>query len=176
MIEDEAPLTAERRQAIATELGYSETVFFQDVKRRRCVSSRPPLSCRWRAIRWSAPRGSWRNAWGVSTQTLRPALAAEVATWTEDGATWIRARVADAPPFEYVELESEAAVRAVQPGPEWGQHYIWAWTDRAADKVYARCWRRRSVCRRTRRRAARRWCWRLAWAGRLRSCRRRVVC
>ena len=32
VIEDEAPLMAERRQAIAAELGYSETVFFQDVE------------------------------------------------------------------------------------------------------------------------------------------------
>jgi ClpP class serine protease len=31
VIEDEAPLMRERRQAIAAELGYSETVFFQDV-------------------------------------------------------------------------------------------------------------------------------------------------
>jgi predicted PhzF superfamily epimerase YddE/YHI9 len=136
VIEDE-PLTQDRRQAIATELGYSETVFFQDVATASLRIFTPAVELP--LAGHPLVGASWfLSQRGMATATLRPALAAEVATWTEDGATWIRARVADAPPFEYVELESEAAVRAVQHGPEWTKHYIWAWSDRNAGKVYSR--------------------------------------
>jgi predicted PhzF superfamily epimerase YddE/YHI9 len=137
VVVEDAPLTQERRQAIATELGYSETVFFQDVATASVriftpavelsLAGHPLVGASWFLVQR-----------GVPAQTLRPALAAEVATWTEDGATWIRARVSDAPAFEYVELADEAAVRALTHGPRWTQHYIWAWTDRAAGKVYGR--------------------------------------
>jgi predicted PhzF superfamily epimerase YddE/YHI9 len=136
VVEDE-PLTQERRQTIATELGYSETVFFQDMATASLRIFTPAVELP--LAGHPLVGASWfLTQRGVRAQTLRPALAAEVATWTEDGATWIRARVADTPAFEYVELQDEAAVRSVQPSPEWTQHYIWAWTDRAAGKVYAR--------------------------------------
>jgi predicted PhzF superfamily epimerase YddE/YHI9 len=138
VIEGESALTQGRRQAIATELGYSETVFFQDVETAALRIFTPAVELPLAGHPLVGASWFLTQRLGQETTTLRPALAAEVATWVEDGATWIRARVADAPPFEYVELESEAAVRAVQPAPEWGHHYVWAWTDRAADRVYAR--------------------------------------
>lgn len=137
VIEDEA-LTAERRQAIAAELGYSETVFFQDVETAALRIFTPTVELPLAGHPLVGASWLLTQHLGRETQTLRPALAADVATWVEDGTTWIRARVADAPPFEYVEVESEAAVRAVAAGPEWGHHYIWAWTDRAAGRVYSR--------------------------------------
>src|ERR1041385_7103127 len=80
VIED-SPLTQERRQAIATELGYSETVFFQDVATASLriftpagelpLAGHPLVGASW----FLAQRG-------VRMLTLRPALAAEVATWT----------------------------------------------------------------------------------------------
>ena len=138
MIEDEAALTAERRQAIAAELGYSETVFFQDVKTAALRIFTPAVELPLAGHPLVGASWFLTQRLGHGTQTLRPALAAEVATWVENGATWIRARVADSPPFEYVELETEAAVRAVRPGPGWGHHYIWAWTDRVAGRMYSR--------------------------------------
>src|SRR3954465_1681659 len=101
------PWTRERRQAIATELGYSETVFFQDVATASLRIFTPAVELP------LAGHPLVGSSWflvppGVPPQTPRPALAAAGATWTEDGATWIRARVSDAPPFEYVELEDEA--------------------------------------------------------------------
>jgi predicted PhzF superfamily epimerase YddE/YHI9 len=138
VIEDAAPLMQARRQAIAVELGYSETVFFQDVGTAALRIFTPALELPLAGHPLVGASWFLTQRLGRETQTLRPALTSEVATWTEDGATWIRARVADAPPFEYVELESEAAVRAVAPGPEWGHHYIWAWSDRAAGRVYSR--------------------------------------
>jgi predicted PhzF superfamily epimerase YddE/YHI9 len=136
VIED-APLPRERRQAIAAQLGYSETVFIQDVATASLRIFTPAVELP--LAGHPLVGASWfLSQRGLQTDTLRPALAAEVPTWVEDGATWIRARVAETPPFEYVELESEAAVRAVAPSPEFTQHYIWAWSDRAAGKVYAR--------------------------------------
>src|SRR4051794_14852024 len=138
VIEDGVALTAQRRQAIATELGYSETVFFQEVGTAALRIFTPSVELPLAGHPLVGASWFLTQRLGRETTTLRPALAAEVATWVEDGATWIRARVADAPPFEYVELDSEAAVRAVRPGPRWGHHYIWAWTDRDAGRVYSR--------------------------------------
>jgi predicted PhzF superfamily epimerase YddE/YHI9 len=138
VVEGDAPLTQERRQAIATELGYSETVFFQDVATAALRIFTPAVELPLAGHPLVGASWFLTQRLGIETLTLRPALVAEVATWGEDGATWIRARVADAPPFEYMQLEDEAAVRAVQAGPQWMQHYIWAWTDRDAGRVYAR--------------------------------------
>src|SRR3954465_15310030 len=95
------PWTRERRQAIATELGYSETVFFQDVETAALRIFTPAVELPLAGHPLLGSSGFLTQRLGRETQTLRPALATEVATWTEDGATWIRARVADAPPFEY---------------------------------------------------------------------------
>jgi predicted PhzF superfamily epimerase YddE/YHI9 len=138
VVEGDTPLTPERRQAIASELGYSETVFFQDVATAALRIFTPALELPLAGHPLVGASWLLRNVLGVAVQKLRSALAAEVATWQEDGATWIRARVADTPPFEYVELDNETAVRAVQPGPRWRRHYVWAWRERDAGSVYAR--------------------------------------
>jgi predicted PhzF superfamily epimerase YddE/YHI9 len=138
VVEGETPLTAARRQAIAAELGYAETVFFQDVASAALRIHTPTVELPLAGHPLVGASWFLRHVQRLDVDTLRPALAAQVTTWVEDGATWIRARVADTPPCEYVERESEAAVRAVPPGPGWGHHYIWAWTDRAAGHVYSR--------------------------------------
>lgn len=130
----------ERRQAIAAELGYSETVFVDDVAAASLRIFTPatelPL----------AGHPLVGTAWllgkiaGAPIETLRPQKAAPVTTWQDESGTWIRARVSDAPPWGFVQVESPAAVEAlpVPPGPEYVHHSFWAWIDEPAGQIRVR--------------------------------------
>ena len=135
-----AAMSDERRQAIAAELGYSETVFVDNVssaslriftpKTELPLAGHPLVGTAWLLGRLA----------GQPIETLRPQKASAVTTWQADGATWIRARVEDAPPWGFVQLDSPSAVEAlaVPPGPEYVHDSFWAWIDEAAGDLRAR--------------------------------------
>jgi predicted PhzF superfamily epimerase YddE/YHI9 len=130
-----------RRQAIAAELGFSETVFVEDVQRAALriftpavelpLAGHPLVGTAWLLARVT----------GREVRTLRPLRAgAEVDTWTADGLTWIRARVDDAPPWRFVQLATPPDVEALPspPQPEQDGCEYWAWQDEAVGEVRAR--------------------------------------
>jgi predicted PhzF superfamily epimerase YddE/YHI9 len=127
-----------RRQAIATDLGFSETVFVLD----------PPAG----RLRIFTPAGelpfaghplvgtSWLLARKRSAvATLRPP-AGEVPTWVDDqGVTWIRGRAEWAPELAFRQLDRVQAVDALTGAPD-GLDFVdcWAWEDEAGGRVRAR--------------------------------------
>src|SRR5207342_2659753 len=78
VIEDEAPLTQARRQAIATELGYSETVFLKDVETAALRIFTPAVELPLAGHPLVGASWFLTQRLGRETQTLRLALAAEV--------------------------------------------------------------------------------------------------
>jgi hypothetical protein len=50
-----------RRQAVAADLGFSETVYVDDAAAARVRIFTPAASCRSPATRWSGPAGCWRR-------------------------------------------------------------------------------------------------------------------
>jgi predicted PhzF superfamily epimerase YddE/YHI9 len=137
---DTTGLDDARRQAIATELNFSETVFVEDVSEARLriftpaaeipLAGHPLVGASWLLTRVG----------GRPVETLRPLRAANVDTWVEDGVTWIRARIDDAPPWGFVQLETPEAVEAlpVPPGPGYDLHEFWAWQDESQGHLRAR--------------------------------------
>ena len=137
---DSKGLEDERRQAIATELNFSETVFVDDLDQAQLriftlareipLAGHPLVGTAWLLS----------QVLGRTVTTLRPLSAANVDTWREDGVTWIRARYADAPPWQFVQLASPTDIEAlsVPPAPEYDLHEFWAWTDEAAGRARAR--------------------------------------
>jgi predicted PhzF superfamily epimerase YddE/YHI9 len=140
VVMDTAGLDDERRQAIASELNFSETVFVDDVAEARLriftPASEIPLAGH------PLVGTSWLLAQvtGRPVETLRPLRAANVDTWIEDSVTWIRARIDDAPPWRFVQLGTPAEVEALEvpPGPEYDLHEFWAWQDEAEGSLRAR--------------------------------------
>jgi len=143
---DASALPAEAGQKLASDLRFSEVVFVDDVDRAALriftpaaelpLAGHPLVGTAWLLSRVT----------GRPVPTLRPVKAAEVATWAEDGRTWIRARLADAPDWGLVQLDDDGAVEMlpVPPGPEYDHHMFWAWTDEPNGVMRARCFAARS--------------------------------
>ena len=125
------------RQRVAAELGFGETVFVDDTSSGELqiftpavelpFAGHPLVGTAWLLARERAP-----------VDVLKPP-AASVPTWERGGFTWIRARPADAPQFELVELEDDAAVDRY-PTPDRGDEMleVWAWRDEPGGEVRAR--------------------------------------
>jgi len=134
---DGSEVPADRRQAIATELGYSETVFVDDRERGEMRIFTPGIELPF------AGHPTVGTAWllrkeGIAVSALRPP-AGEVGVRFEDGTTFISAEPAWSPPFEYLQLPEPAEVRALDgPPTDAADVYAWAWIDEDAGTIRAR--------------------------------------
>ncbi|HVQ58125.1 MAG TPA: PhzF family phenazine biosynthesis protein [Solirubrobacterales bacterium] len=136
---DGAEVPAERRQAVATDLGFSETVFVDDAAAGLCRIFTPGLELPF------AGHPSVGTAWllaheGTAVEVLRPP-AGEVAVRREGELTFVAARAEWSPPWELVELAEPAEVERLT-GPLGDEQlvYYWAWEDEAAGAVRSRCY------------------------------------
>lgn len=133
---DGAQVPEGRRQGVAADLGFSETVFVTD-RERGAVRIHTP-SVELPLAGHPLVGTSWLLAReGSAVDTLRPP-AGEVATWQAEGFTWIRARPEWAPEFDMRQLTSPAEVDA-HPGAGPAEHlHVWAWEDEAEGRVRVR--------------------------------------
>jgi predicted PhzF superfamily epimerase YddE/YHI9 len=135
---DGAEVPAERRQAVARELSYSETVFVDDRERGECRIFTPGSELGF------AGHPSVGTAWllereGGAIETLRPP-AGDVAVRFEDELTFIAARPGWSPPWRLMQMPDPAAIDALQgPPPDLDEIYCWAWEDEASGRVRSRC-------------------------------------
>lgn len=133
---DAADVPTTRRQEIAADLGFSETVFVADPATARLWIHTPAVEL---PLAGHPLVGtSWLLAeQGRPVDVLRPP-AGEIATWHADGRTWIRADPDLAPHFDLTPLASVAEVDA-HPGAGPDAHLqVWAWEDEAAGRVRVR--------------------------------------
>lgn len=128
-----------RRQAVAHELGFSETVFVDDLETAACRIFTPGLELPF------AGHPMVGTAWllareGHPAPVLRPP-AGEIAVRREGGLTFIAARAEWSPPWRLIRLPEPAGVASRrEPAPEDGLlPFYWAWEDEAAGVVRARC-------------------------------------
>lgn len=124
------------RQNIAAQLGFSETVFVDDRAAGRIRIYTPQVELPF------AGHPSVGTAWllereGSPVEVLRPP-AGEVSVHSADGVTYIAAQPEWAPPFDYRQLSSPAAVRALEASIHSVNTYAWAWIDEAAGTIRAR--------------------------------------
>ena len=127
-----------RRQAVAADLGFSETVFVDDPSSGRVRIFTPAAELPFAGhplvgTSWLLARE--RTAVAV----LRPP-AGEVPTYLDgDGVTWIRGRAEWAPQMSFRQLADPGQVEALAGAPE-GLGFVdcWAWEDEAAGRVRAR--------------------------------------
>ncbi len=125
------------RQAAASDLGFSETVFVEDVRRGAVriftpvtelpFAGHPLVGTAWLLMRE-----------GFEVPVLRPP-AGEIPVRREDGLTFIQGRPGWAPPFEHLRLGHPDEVEALSGPPEgYDLVGVWAWEDEAAGRVRVR--------------------------------------
>ena len=127
----------EERQRVASDLGYSETVFVDDAASGELHIFTPvselPL----------AGHPLVGSAWLIAHETgscelLRPP-AGEVPTWPEGDLRWIRARPEWAPQMELRQYGSPAEVEALDgPPDDLGFVDCWAWIDEQTGSLRSR--------------------------------------
>ncbi len=125
------------RQAVAADLGLSETVFVDDAARGELRIFTPTVELDF------AGHPSVGTAWLLAERrapvdTLRPAVG-DVAVRYEDGQCFVAARPEWGPPWEFQPLSSAEEVEALE-GPPSGHDLVgaWAWLDESAGELRSR--------------------------------------
>lgn len=130
---------SDRRLGVALELGFSETVFVDEVAdgAARIAIYTPGTELRFAGH--PTVGTSWLLAQvGTPVATLR-VRAGDVGTWRDGDLTWIRARAAWVHPIDVRKYDTSAEVDDLQPGnPGDPGLYAWAWEDEAAGKLRCR--------------------------------------
>jgi predicted PhzF superfamily epimerase YddE/YHI9 len=134
------------RQALAAQLGFSETVFVDDPERGVIDIYTPGLRLPFDGHPLVGA------AWLLDLEAVNPSpafggetpIAGEVWARQDGEFTWITARAEWAPPRRLERYASPAEVDAL-PAPPSGEGwlYAWAWQDEAAGRVRARAFPRR---------------------------------
>jgi predicted PhzF superfamily epimerase YddE/YHI9 len=135
---DGVEVPVERRQAVAADLGFSETVFVDDPGTGVCRIFTPGSELGFAGhpsvgTAWLLARG------GEAIETLRPP-AGDVGVRFEGELTFIAARPEWSPPWQFVRMADPAEIEALR-GPPRGldEVYCWAWEDEAAGRMRSRC-------------------------------------
>ena len=134
---DGASVPRSRRQAVAADLGFSETVFVDDREDGRIQILTPGTELEF------AGHPTVGTAWllrreGTPVAALRPP-AGEVTVRHDGDLTAVAARPEWAPRFNHHQLASPAAVDALDAAPEDDEiGAAWAWEDEAAGHVRTR--------------------------------------
>jgi predicted PhzF superfamily epimerase YddE/YHI9 len=128
VVRDAGDIGHARRQAIATELGYSETVFVQRDSHVQIFT--PALELAF------AGHPMVGSAWLLGEPVLHVA-AGEVRTRVQGDRAWVLARAEWCPPFARRQLATPAEVDACV-APTGGALHVWAWSDEPRGRIRAR--------------------------------------
>ena len=118
---DGSSVPASERQAVASELGFSETVFVDGSDRGAIRIFTPATELDF------AGHPSVGAAWLLGVDVLRPP-AGEIAVSRAGELTWVLVRAEWGPDFRHLELDSPAAVEAFA-APARGLEAVWAWIE-----------------------------------------------
>lgn len=126
----------DERQGVASELGFSETVFVDDRSSGRMQIFTPQVELPFAGH--PTVGVAWLLAHEGSPVDVLHTPAGEVRVRYEGDDAFVAARPEWAPPFAYRQLDSPATVRALDPGTATENTYAWAWIDEAAGTLRAR--------------------------------------
>ena len=130
---DGAEVPPERRQAVAADLGLSETVFVDDAERGEIRIFTPAVELDF------AGHPAVGTAWLLEGTDVLRVAAGEVAVRRDGDLVYVAARPEWGPPHEFAELASPDEVEALD-GPPGGHDLLttWSWIDEPAGILRAR--------------------------------------
>lgn len=139
---DAAAVPPTQRQGIATELGYSETVFI-DLPQHGSTTAHAHIFTPARELPFAGHptvgAAWWLRDLGRPVHTLQ-VPAGIVQVHYPDDLTAVVARSEWGPEFAIHPLDSVTELEAATPGdyPDETEHYLWTWTDRDAGRIRSR--------------------------------------
>jgi predicted PhzF superfamily epimerase YddE/YHI9 len=139
---DASTVAPAHRQALATRLGYSETIFV-DMPASGATTAHARIFTPTTELPFAGHPtvglSWWLKERGAAIHTLQ-VPAGVIAVSYEDDVTIVRARADWAPEFTFHELASPEEVVATDPDdyPDDIAHYIWAWIDEPGGQVRSR--------------------------------------
>jgi predicted PhzF superfamily epimerase YddE/YHI9 len=132
VVRDGGSVPADERQPLATELGYSETVFVDDAERGEIQIFTPAAEIPF------AGHPTVGTGWLLGVEVLR-VPAGEVRVRRDGDVTWVAARPEWAPEFDSVRLGSPADVTTLSaPPPGFHDPAVWAFEDEDRGLVRSR--------------------------------------
>jgi predicted PhzF superfamily epimerase YddE/YHI9 len=136
---DGRTIVATRRQAVAADLGFSETVYVDEVDD---AAARIAIFTPGRELPFAGHPTvgtSWLLAQvGMPVSTLR-CRAGDVATWQDGELMWIRARADWVHPIDVRQYDTVAEIDALTPGAMGDPgRYVWAWEHESAGRLRSR--------------------------------------
>jgi len=138
---DGSAFARDERLPMAHELGFSETVFVDEVTDGRCRMAIYTPAVEMAFAGHPSVGTSWLlHERGTPVSSLE-VPAGTVGTWRDDadGLTWIRARAEWAHPIHPRQYDSPAEIDALTPAiASDGDVYVWAWIDEADGTVRSR--------------------------------------
>jgi predicted PhzF superfamily epimerase YddE/YHI9 len=135
---DSTAIADERRQAVAADLGYSETVFVDDLETGRLQIYTPVNQLPFAGHPLVGSSWLLAQTQDRAPDMLRPP-AGDVPTWIENGATWIRGRGEWSPDFNFMQLDSADQVATLTSPPgDIADGYCWAWENEADGRLRSR--------------------------------------
>jgi len=134
---DGSEISESELQSVAADLGFSETVFVDDIERGEVHIFTPGTELPFAGHPLVGTAWLLENE-GHEVRLLRPP-AGDVAVRIDGDLTFITGRPEWAPEFDHIQLESPAEVDALK-GPPDGHDLAgaWAWEDEAAGRVRVR--------------------------------------
>lgn len=136
VVMESAGWTSQIKQAVAAQLGFSETAYVDDPKRGSISIFTPteefdfaghPLV----GAAWLLAQRGWEP-------TLLRVPAGQVETWREGEWSWVSGECAWGPTIRLVPVESEARLAELDPADATDFHYLWTWIDQRHGLVRAR--------------------------------------
>jgi predicted PhzF superfamily epimerase YddE/YHI9 len=138
---ENADVSAEQRQALATALGIPATVFVRDAARGELsIHSNYGQEIRFGGHPLLATVEVLHRL-GHEVKELVPPAGTVACRRDADGAVWIQAPAAWSKPWRHLQMDAPATIDALTGLPE-GEDFtqVWAWIDREAGRVRARLW------------------------------------
>jgi predicted PhzF superfamily epimerase YddE/YHI9 len=135
---DGAEVAAGARQAVAAELGFSETVFVDDPAAGAVWIFTPAAELPFAGHPLAGTSWLLREQ-GRGVDTLR-CPAGDIATWRDgEHRTWIRGRAEWAPQMDLRQFDAPGDVDALHAAPDGGDFVdAWAWLDESAGVIRSR--------------------------------------
>jgi predicted PhzF superfamily epimerase YddE/YHI9 len=132
-------LTAQERQAIATTLHYTDTVFINELDPVNISFFNPQQETKFAGDALISTSYFIKHVLGKNAQTI-VCKGGQIKTWNKGGLTWIEAHIEGTPGWQHQQLDNAEVVDRITK--EEASHYehtmVWAWLDEAKGLIRSR--------------------------------------